>query len=140
MSALYETLQVGTILPAIEKPPITTRQLVQYAGASGDFNAIHYDDPFARAAGFPSVIAHGMLSMAWFGQLISDAFGGPATLRRLAARFKAVTFPGDVITVTGEVVDKQIVSGQKTLEVKLVARNQAGALTLEGSATLVLRD
>ena len=64
-------VHVGDALPPVEKAAITTTQLVQYAGASGDFNRIHYDEPFAKEGGFPSVIAHGMLSMAFFGQLLS---------------------------------------------------------------------
>ena len=130
-------ISVGQKLGPVEKPAITSKQLVQYAGASGDFNPIHYDDAFARAGGFPSVIAHGMLSMAFFGQLLSDAFG-PHRVLKISARFKAVTYPGDVITVSGEVADKRQVGGERVVEVKLVARNQAGAVTLEGAATLVL--
>jgi acyl dehydratase len=123
-------------LPPLEKPAITTEQLVRYAGASLDWNRIHYDHSFATAGGYPSVIAHGMLSMGFFGQWLSEAFGGPANLRRLSARFKAVTFPGDVVTVSGEVTDKRLIDGEPTVEVKLTARNQAGAVTLEGAATL----
>jgi acyl dehydratase len=126
-------ISVGDALPPLTKAPITTEQLVRYAGASGDFNRIHYDEPFARAGGYPSVIAHGMLSMGFFGQLLSD-WAGPSTVARLAARFKAVTFPGDVITCTGEVTAKD--ETNRTVEVKLTARNQNGAITLEGNATL----
>jgi acyl dehydratase len=133
----FDALTVGAALPPITKPPITTRQLVMYAGASGDFNAIHYDAAFAAAGGFPSVIAHGMLSMAFLAQLVSDFAGGPRAIARLSARFRAVTFPGDVITCAGEVADRRIEAGVRTVELKLVARNQAGAVTLEGSATLI---
>jgi len=121
-------------LPPLEKPAITTTQLVQYAGASGDFNRIHYDEPFAKEGGFPSVIAHGMLSMAFFGQLVADWAGGPHKVVRLAARFKAVTFPGDRITVGGEVGKRDEAAG--TIELKLVAKKPDGTVTLEGSATV----
>jgi acyl dehydratase len=129
----FDDVRVGDRLPPLEKPPITTTQLVQYAGASGDFNRIHYDEPFAREAGFPSVIAHGMLSMAFFGQLLSD-WAGPAVVARLQARFKAVTFPGDRITVGGEVIARN--DDERTVEVSLSARKPDGTVTLEGSATL----
>src|SRR6185369_914504 len=95
---------VGERLGPITRGPITTRQLVEYAGASLDFNRIHYDEPFARAGGHPSVIAHGMLSMAFLGQLAVQVAGNQARLRTLKARFRAVAYPGDVITVRGEVV------------------------------------
>jgi acyl dehydratase len=107
---------------------------VQYAGASGDFNRIHYDDPFAREAGFPSVIAHGMLSMAFFGQLVADWAGSPERVARLAARFRAVTFPGERITVGGEVIARDEAS--RTVELKLWARKSDGTVTLEGSASV----
>ena len=121
-------------LPPVDKPPITTQQLVQYAGASGDFNRIHYDEPFAKEGGFPSVIAHGMLSMAFFGQLVADWAGGPERVLRLSARFKAVTFPGDRITVGGEVTARDAAAG--TVELKLFAKKPDGTITLEGSATV----
>ena len=73
----------GDQLGPIERGPITTRQLVEYAGASLDFNRIHYDEPFAKAGGFPSVIAHGMLSMGFFGELVARWAG--ATKRTLSS-------------------------------------------------------
>lgn len=130
----FEDVRVGDALPPLEKPPITTTQLVQYAGASGDFNRIHYDDPFARDAGFPSVIAHGMLSMAFFGQLVADWAGGPQAIARLHARFRAVTFPGDRITVAGEVVARD--EAARTVELELSARKPDGTVTLAGAATV----
>jgi acyl dehydratase len=130
----FEDVRVGHALPALEKAPITTTQLVQYAGASGDFNRIHYDEPFAKEGGFPSVIAHGMLSMGFFGQLVADWAGGPQRVARLATRFKAVTFPGDRITISGEVVARD--EAARTVELKLVAQKPDGTVTLEGAATV----
>ena len=134
MSARFAAATVGALLPPVEKPPITTTQLVQYAGASGDFNRIHFDEPFAKEGGFPSVIAHGMLSLAFFGQLVADWAGGPERVVRLGARFKAVTLPGDRITVGGEVTARD--ESARTVELKLFARKADGAITLEGSATV----
>jgi acyl dehydratase len=126
--------RVGDALPSVERAAITTTQLVQYAGASGDFNRIHYDEPFAKEGGFPSVIAHGMLSMAFFGTLVAEWAGGPHRIVRLSARFRAVTFPGDRITVGGEVVARDEAAG--TVSVKLFARKPDGTTTLEGAATV----
>ena len=134
MMRAIAAVHVGDALPALERPPITTTQLVQYAGASGDFNRIHYDEPFAKQGGFPSVIAHGMLSMAFFGQLVADWAGGPEHIARLVARFKAVTFPGDRITVGGEVVARD--EAARTVELKLFAKKSDGTVTLEGAATV----
>ncbi len=135
MSVKFEHVQIGDALPQLVKPPITKRQLVEYAGASGDFNPIHYDHQFAVEGGFPSVIAHGMLSMAFFGELVR-AWAGVRAVKRLSTRFKAVTFPGDVITVEGVVASKD--EARRTVELKLTARNQAGAVTLDGAATIAL--
>ena len=134
MSRRFEELRVGDALPPADKAPITTTQLVQYAGASGDFNRIHFDEPFARDGGFPSVIAHGMLSMAFFGQLVAEWAGGPQAIVRLQTRFKAVTFPGERIRVGGEVVARD--DAARTVELKLVAQKPDGTVTLEGAATV----
>jgi acyl dehydratase len=131
------SVAVGQSLGPLVSAPITTRQLVMYAGASGDYNPIHYDDPFARAGGFRSVIAHGMLSMAFFGRLLA-AWQGPTAVERLQARFKAVTYPGDVVTVSGEVT--AVDPAARRAEVRLTATNQDGVVTLEGSATVRLSE
>jgi acyl dehydratase len=133
MTLRFDDIHVGHALPALEKPPITTTQLVQYAGASGDFNRIHYDEPFAKEGGFPSVIAHGMLSMAFFGQLVGS-WAGATTIARLSARFKAVTYPGDRITVAGNVTARD--ESARTIELVLHAKKADGTVTLEGAATL----
>jgi acyl dehydratase len=132
----FQDTRVGDKLPELAKPAITTTQLVQYAGASGDFNRIHFDDPFAREAGFASVIAHGMLSMAFFGTLVADFAGGAHKVVRLSARFRAVTFPGDRITVGGEVTSCDAAAG--TASLKLFAKKSDGTVTLEGAATIRL--
>lgn len=124
---------VGDKLPELVSAEITPRQLVQYAGASGDWNEIHYDEPFARSAGFPSVIAHGMLSMAFLGRLVAG-WGGPASVRRLTVRFRAVTYPGDIVTCSGQVVS---VNGTK-VEVQLQTKKDDGTITLDGTAVLSL--
>jgi acyl dehydratase len=135
MTTSPTTLKVGDAIGPLEKAPITTRQLVMYAGASGDFNPIHYDEPFARAAGFPSVIAHGMLSMAFFGELLSSTFG-PHRVRRLSARFRAVTFPGEIITVSGTVTAVDAADG--TASLALTAKKTDGTVTLDGAALVAL--
>jgi acyl dehydratase len=130
-------VQVGDHLPPLVKPAIERIQLVRYAGASGDFNPIHVDEEFARNAGYRSVFAHGMLSMGFLGQFLSD-WAGPAAVRRLQVRFKAITWPGDVITCHGEVVEVTEQAPQQVVELKLWTENQAGAVTVEGSATVLL--
>ena len=80
--------------------PITTRQLVMYAGASGDFNLIHYDQDFARSAGLGGVIAHGMLTMAIAGRCVTDWAGAGWQVRSLSGRFLHPVRPGDQVEIT----------------------------------------
>ncbi len=117
--------------PSLEMPPITKEQLVRYAGASGDFNPMHYDADFARAAGYEGPICHGMLSMAFLGRALT-AWAGEGSVLKLTARFKAVTYPGDVITVSGVLVERRGDEVELTLE----ARRPDGAVTTVGAATV----
>jgi acyl dehydratase len=125
---------LGTELPPLVKPAIERIQLVRYAGASGDFNPIHVDEEFARAAGYPKVFAHGMLIMGFLGQLVADWTGSPTRVLRIACRFRAITWPGDVITCTGRVSAIAAAS----VEVSVVAKDQRGEVKAEGSATVAL--
>ena len=80
--------------------PITTRQLVMYAGASGDFNPIHYDQDYARSAGLGGVIAHGMLTMAIAGRCVTDWAGPKRRVEEIGGRFLHPVKPGDRIEIT----------------------------------------
>ena len=132
----FDAIVVGDNLPPLSKPPIDRVQLALFAGASGDHNPIHLDDAAARAAGLPGVIAHGMLSMAFLGQFVAD-WAPRGGLRSFAARFTAMAYPGDTITCRGTVVKKAVIDGRKTVELDIVAENQAGERTLAGSASVV---
>lgn len=129
----------GDDLPPLVKPAIDRVQLVKYAGASGDFNRIHYDDSFAQAGGFPTVIAHGMLSMAFLGQFVTHfiaASGTRGTLRRIQVRFKAVTFPGDVVTCHGEVTEVRDEGAERILELRIWSETQKAQVSVEGTASV----
>ena len=84
--------------------------LVQYAGASGDFNPIHWNEPFAKSVGLPDVISHGMFTMARIGQFVTDWAGDPGAVKRFKTRFTSpVVVPNDVgnnVTVSGTVARK----------------------------------
>lgn len=123
---------VGQPLKAVVKPAITREQLVEYAEASGDKNPIHLDEAFAKEAGFPSVIVHGMLSMAFLADVVGANFPEHAyRLVRMKTRFRKVTFPGDVLTCDGKV---KSVTPEGRLVVSLAATNQKGELTTDGEA------
>jgi acyl dehydratase len=132
----FDAVAVGDSLPPLSKPPIDRVQLALFAGASGDHNPIHLDDDAARGAGLPGVIAHGMLNMAFLGQLVTG-WAPRGGLRSFAARFTAMAYPGDTITCRGTVVDKAVIDGRKTVELDIVAENQSGERTLAGHASIV---
>jgi len=131
-------LSVGQEIPPLVKRPIDRTQLVRYAGASGDFNRIHFDEPFAREAGHPSVIAHGMLAAAFFGQLLCD-WVGPTSVRRLSVRFKSITYPGDVVTCRGQILELRNENEHRAVELRVWCEKQDGTVTAEGNATVVIR-
>ncbi|WP_328887573.1 MaoC family dehydratase [Streptomyces sp. NBC_00316] len=91
----YKSVEVGTELPA-QSFPVTRATLVQYAGASGDFNPIHWNEKFAREVGLPDVIAHGMFTMAEAIRVVTDWVGDPGAVVEYGVRFtKPVVVPND---------------------------------------------
>jgi acyl dehydratase len=134
----FEDVAEGSELPSIEKSPITKVQLLQYAGASHDYNLLHTDDGFARKAGMPNgVIAHGMLSMAFAGQLLTD-WVGLGNVRKVSVRFTAPTEPGDVVTAGGKVLRKYREAGEDRVECEIWTRTQLGTATTKGTGVVAL--
>ena len=121
-------LQAPRDMFSIRRGPITTTQLVMYAGASGDFNRIHYDHPFAVQAGLGGVIAHGMLTMAFAASCATEAFGPASRISRIDARFTSPVRVGDVVDVTATVVERGL-AGQ--IEASIEA-NVDGRVVLRG--------
>ncbi len=122
----------GTELKTIDKVAITREHLKAYAAASGDNNAIHLDDEFAKSAGFPSVIAHGMLSMAFLADVVRKNFPeNEFKLQNLQARFRKVAFPGDVLSCGGKV--REVLSPDR-YRVEIWAKNQKAELVTDGEA------
>ncbi|QKW20031.1 MaoC family dehydratase [Kitasatospora sp. NA04385] len=102
----FDEVQVGTELPA-QSFPVTRATLVQYAGASGDFNPIHWNEKFALEVGLPDVIAHGMFTMAEAARVVTDWVGDPAAVVEYGVRFtKPVVVPNDGTGATVEVTAK----------------------------------
>jgi acyl dehydratase len=135
-----EDVQIGMEMPALIKPPVQQIQLTRYAGASGDFNPIHQDAAFARAAGMGDVFAHGMLSMGFVAQSVTDWLGA-GTVRKIGVRFAALVRLGDVITCRGRVVAKRPPKegdGPHLVDLELWAENQKGEKVITGKATAAL--
>ncbi|MEU3604993.1 MaoC family dehydratase [Streptomyces sp. NPDC035033] len=102
----YDEVEVGTELPA-RSFPVTRDTLVRYAGASGDFNPIHWNEKFAVEVGLPDVIAHGMFTMAEAIRVVTDWAGDPASVVEYGVRFtKPVVVPNDGVGAVIEVSAK----------------------------------
>jgi acyl dehydratase len=127
-------LVVGTERSLVAVRDLTRTQIVQYAGASDDFNPLHTDEVYAReVAGAPTVFAHGMLSMSLTGRLLSDWFGTERVLS-FGSRFKRQVWPGDDLTVTGRI--DAIADG--VADVSLSTVNQDGVEVVAGTARVRL--
>lgn len=124
-------------MPPLVLPPVTRHTLALYCGASGDHNPLHTDIDYARQAGLPDVIAHGMLSMAWLGRALTQ-WVAQQYVREFGVRFVAPTQIGDVITCSGKVTEIVRIDGGRRIRVALQARKQGGDLTLVGEAALKL--
>ena len=132
-----EDVNVGDALPDLVKGPIPQIQLTRYAGASGDFNPIHQDDEFAKAAGMGGVFGHGMLTMGFVGQCVTD-WAGAGTVKKLGVRFAGLVRLKDVITCKGRVLDKSSKNGTHLVDLELWAQNQKGEKVVTGKATVAL--
>lgn len=114
---------------------LTRTQIVQYAGASGDFNPLHTDEVYAtQVAGYPSVFAHGMLTMAMTGRMLTDWFGDDS-LVDFGVRFVGQVWPGDTLTARATVTAVDDVDGKHVVEVDVSTVNQAGNVVVTGTAT-----
>jgi len=113
---------------------LSRTQIVQYAGASGDYNPLHTDDPAARNRGFPGVFAHGMLTMGMTGKMLTN-WVGDGCLTRFGARFVSQVWPGDTLTARATVREFREHEGQTLVELDLETRNETGTLVLTGYAT-----
>ena len=133
----FDDVEVGDRIPDLVKGPVTRAEIALFASPSGDHNPIHLDDEAARKGGLPGVIVHGMLNMAYLGQLLT-AIAPQSSLREFGARFLAMAFPGDVITCSGEVTAKNHEGGENIIELKIAAANQKGEKVLDGAARVAL--
>ncbi|MDX3236114.1 MaoC family dehydratase [Streptomyces sp. ME03-5709C] len=120
----YDEVEVGTELPA-RSFPVNRAALVQYAGASGDFNPIHWNEKFAKEVGLPDVIAHGMFTMASAVRVVTDWAGDPGAVVEYGVRFtKPVLVPNDetgaLIEVSAKVAAK-LDDDERTVRVDVTA-------------------
>jgi len=128
------TIKVGDEIPELVKHP-TTRQLVQYAGAQGDFYEIHYDQAYAQSMALPGVILHGLLKAAFLGQLVTDWLGERGTLKTFEVSYRGIDVPGQPYSCRGKV---KKVDGDE-VELEVWGENPDGQHTTVGTATVEMR-
>jgi len=133
----YSALGIGDELPAHVCGPISRTTLGLFAGASGDYNPIHIDIDFAKKFGMPDVFAHGMLSMAYLAQLLTN-WVPQANIREYGVRFTSITPIYATVTCRGTIVEKFEVDGEKRVKVELVAVVDDGTKTLVGDAVITI--
>jgi acyl dehydratase len=135
MAVSASELEVGDTRELLLTDDLTRTQIVQYAGASGDYNPLHTDDKFAtEIAGYPGVFAHGMLTMGMTGRLLTD-WMGDGRLTKYGVRFSKQVWPGDSLTATATVEAVREVDGTWFADLSVVTLNQDGDMVVKGSAT-----
>jgi acyl dehydratase len=123
-------VSVGQTVETVLVEDLKRTTIVQYAGASGDYNPLHSDELFTtKVAGYPSVFAHGMLTMGMTGRLVTDLVGA-ANVTSFGGRFTSQVFPGD--TLTGKLVVDSIDDGVASMTV--TTTNQDGVVVFAGQA------
>ncbi|MBV8705356.1 MAG: MaoC family dehydratase N-terminal domain-containing protein [Acetobacteraceae bacterium] len=113
---------------------LSRTQIVMYAGASGDYNPIHSDEVYTReVAGYPSVFAHGMLTMGLTGKMLTN-YVGAGRVAKFGVRFTNQVWPGDTLDATATVTGIKEENGQKLAELEVVTVNQDGKEVVRGTA------
>ncbi len=144
----WDNVEVGAELPPLAKIA-STQTLVKWAGASGDFNPLHYEDTFAASQGVGQPILQGQLKRAWLIQLVMDWIGEEGTLRKFSCQFRGMDYPrhmksifepqeGETWNCKGKVTRKYVEDSEHLVECDIYCENQRGEITAPGRATVVL--
>ena len=131
-------LKVGDTREQVLVENLTRTQIVMYAGASGDYNPLHTDEVFTtKVVGYPSVFAHGMLSMGATGRVLTDWFGADR-LKKYGVRFVNQVWPGDTLTARATVEAIREEKGEHLVELSVTTTNQDGSPVVTGTATALV--
>ncbi len=121
----YEDVAVGDTLPTLIKHP-TPRQLVMWAGASGEFSEMHYDKDFALLKGFPGIVVHGMLTTSFLAQVVTHWMGEGGALKRIRTKNEQFILVNEDIICKGSVSQKSVEKNDHLVECELRAENGRG--------------
>ena len=135
----FEEVAVGTALPPVVKGPMTTTHLVRWAAANGNYARIHWDLPFAQLhQRLSNVVVNGSLKNQYLGQLLINFAGDGGWFKRFYVEHRGMDYPGDVLTASGSVTDKQERDGVGYVYCQVALTNNRGEQTASGRATVIL--
>ncbi len=144
----WEDVEVGLEIPPLPKVA-TTQKLVMWAGASGDFNPLHYDSEFAASQGIGRPVVHGALKCSWLGHLVSSWVGDKGKLKKLSCQYQDMDYPRTMASLTaprereswwckGKVSKKYIQNGEHVVECIMWVEDSNRRKTTQGRATIAL--
>ncbi|MEW6033710.1 MAG: MaoC/PaaZ C-terminal domain-containing protein [Chloroflexota bacterium] len=133
----YEDVEVGMEIPPLTKHP-TPMQLVKWAGASGDYNPIHYNQDAAIAQNLPGIIVHGRLKSAFLCQLLTDWIGERGRLVKIGCQHRGMDVSDRDLVCKGKVTGKSTKDGGHLVECEVWVENDKGQKTAPGTATVAL--
>jgi acyl dehydratase len=128
----YDSVKVGDEIPKLTIEGVSRPDFVRYAGASGDFVPLHYDQTFVEAAGIPTVFAQGMFTAGLLSHCLTD-YVGAGRVRRFKVRFATRVWPGDTVTCRGKITGKREANGERLIDGDLEVINQKGEAAIKGS-------
>jgi acyl dehydratase len=128
----FDSVKVGDEIAPLTVENVSRPDFVRYAGASGDFVPLHYDQTFVEAAGIPTVFAQGMFTAGLLSRCLTD-YVGVGNVRRFKVRFATRVWPGDAVTCRGKITNKLEENGEKLIEGDLEVVNQKGEPAIRGS-------
>jgi acyl dehydratase len=135
MALKASNLKVGDTYAEEVCRNLSRTQIVQYAGASGDYNPLHSDEIYSKeVAGYPSVFAHGMLSMGMTGRMLTN-YVGDGRLKAFGVRFTSQVFPGATLTARATVTAIREEGGEKIVDLDVSTTNEEGVEVVKGTAS-----
>jgi acyl dehydratase len=137
MGVSWDDLAVGTAAEPRTVGPLTRTDFVRYQGASGDFNPIHHDEEFAKAAGYPTVFSVGMLQAGILASYATDWLGAD-NVRKFGVQFREQVWPGDQLVCSGSVVERDESGGERTVDLELIVERVGGGTAIKGWATFAV--
>jgi len=133
----YKDVKIGMEIPSLVIET-SSRMSAEWAGASGDYDPIHYDREYAKKRRFPDAVVNGRLKVAWLIQLMTNWIGDDGVLKKLGCRHKGVDIIGETVTCKGVVITKHVDNAERIIECEIWTENPRGEKTAPGKAVVAL--